>query len=135
MSNRKYTPLFHQTDAVRPRNFLRDGWPVPNKLRIRTSREAFGTPSSYLSKGQWHAVAKRLRLSERQLQIVQAIINGLDEELIGASLDVSASTVHTHIMRLHSKFGVHDRTSLVVRVFVAHLVCEREANKAAELLR
>ena len=114
--------------------FSRDGWSVPRELRIRAICEAFGTPSSYLDKEQWNAVASRSGLSTRQLAIVQAIIDGLHEDSIGARLGLSPSTVHTHATRLHRKLDVHDRTSLVVRVFVAHLICEREVSKTTELV-
>ena len=81
---------------------------------------------------------ERRRFASRSKQTAAenraSIIDGLNEDSIDARLSLSASTVHTHIVRLHRKLDVHERTSLVVRVFVAHLICEREARKTAELV-
>lgn len=104
------------------------------KLRLPPSRRVFRKPSSYISKPQWRAIASCLDLTTRQLNILQAVIDGLNAEEIGVRLGIAANTVHTHICRLHLKFDVHDRTSLVVRVFVAHLACEQEVHKMAELV-
>ncbi len=107
---------------------------MPRYPRIRPICEAFGTRSSHLAKEQWNAVASRLGLSKRQPKTVQAIIDGLHEDSIGARLGLSARTVHTHTIRLHRRLDVNERKNLVVRVFLAHLICEREERKAAEVV-
>ncbi len=103
---------------------------MPRYPRIRPICEAFGTRSSHLAKEQWNAVASRLGLSKRQPKLVQTINDGLHEDSIGARLGLSASTANAHTMRLHHSLDVHERTSLVVRVFLVHLICERQERKA-----
>jgi DNA-binding CsgD family transcriptional regulator len=76
-----------------------------------------------LSKVAWAEVARSLRLSVRELQVVQGVFDDATEECIAARLGISPHTVHTHIRRLHQKLSVRTRTQLVVRV-VASLVTE-----------
>ena len=69
----------------------------------------------------WRALAVALNLSERELQIVQAVFDDDKESVIAADLGISSHTVHTHLERLYRKLGVSSRVSLVGRVFVEFL--------------
>ena len=88
-----------------------------------------GTPSSYLRKSNWAAVVSMLRLTDRQRIIVEGLIDGKPEADIAGPLNLAPGTVHIAIDRLYKQFDVHDRTSLVVHVLTAHLICERRANR------
>jgi DNA-binding NarL/FixJ family response regulator len=69
----------------------------------------------------WQRVAKALRLSDRELQIVQCIFDSKAEPAIAEELRISAHTVHSHLERLYRKLDVHERTGLTVRVFATYL--------------
>lgn len=87
-------------------------------------------PSSLLTKQQWRAIASGLELHERQLQLVQCIVDGLNEDSMAEKLGLSSHTVHTHLKRLHRKLDVHNRSSLMTTVFAAHLICQRNSGIA-----
>lgn len=83
-------------------------------------------PSKLLSDRRWRLIAIRLRLSQREFQIVRHIFDGEKEIVVAAALDISVHTVHTHVKRLYQKLGVGDRCGLLIRVFEAYLAIERE---------
>jgi DNA-binding NarL/FixJ family response regulator len=63
------------------------------------------------------AIAERLAermgtedLTQRELEVLEQIVNGKSNKEIGADLDISEATVKTHINSLLSKLGVSDRT-------------------------
>ena len=89
-----------------------------------------GKPSSYLRKANWTAAASMLRLTDRQRFIVECLIDGKSEAAIARPLKLAAGTVHIAIDRLYKQFGLHDRTSLIVHVLIAHMICERKANRS-----
>ena len=64
----------------------------------------------------WLEVARSLRLSPRELQILRGIFEDHTEFAIAVDLGISPHTVHTHIDRLHRKLGVVDRVTLILRV-------------------
>jgi DNA-binding NarL/FixJ family response regulator len=78
-------------------------------------------PSTRLRKAQWRVIADSLDLSDRQLEIVRCVFDGLDETSISRELDISHHTVHTYLDRLYRKVGVKSRCELIVRVFLAYL--------------
>ena len=76
-----------------------------------------GLPSHrWLSACQWRVLGDSLGLSHRQLQIALAIIDDLKKLAIAHRLEISPSTVHTHIEKLYRKLGVSSRVALVVRI-------------------
>jgi DNA-binding CsgD family transcriptional regulator len=64
----------------------------------------------------WKEIARSLKLSARELQIVRGVFGDRTEFCIAADLGISPHTVHTHFERLHHKLGVPDRVKLVLRV-------------------
>lgn len=63
------------------------------------------------------AIAERLAervgsedLTQRELDVLEQIVNGKSNKEIGTELDISEATVKTHINSLLSKLGVTDRT-------------------------
>ena len=84
-----------------------------------------------MSVAKWRAIAARLRIDDRQLNVIQGLIDGLSETSIGKRLNLSPSTIHTDVLAMYTKFNVHDRTSLVVRVFLTNIACEKQAKRKA----
>ena len=78
--------------------------------------------AAMLSDLAWQEIARSLRLSGRELQIVRAMFDDRTESAIAADLGVTKRTVHTHFERLHRKLAVADRLQLVLRVMEAFLV-------------
>ena len=104
---------------------------MPRRVEDREYFDDFGTPSRHVSVAKWRAIAARLRIDDRQLNVIQGLIDGLSETSIGKRLNLSPSTIHTDVLAMYTKFNVHDRTSLVVRVFLTYIACEKQAKRKA----
>jgi len=72
--------------------------------------------SIMLSPQAWNAIARSLKLSTRELQIVRGIFNDSTEFAIATDLGVSPHTIHTHCGRLYRKLAVTDRAMLMLRI-------------------
>ncbi|MGB6220942.1 response regulator transcription factor [Haloferula sp.] len=64
----------------------------------------------------WDRIADVLKLSPRELQVVQGIFDDKTELAIASSLGLSTSTVHTYTERIYHKLDVRDRVQLVICV-------------------
>ena len=72
--------------------------------------------SAMLSDLAWREIARSLRLSNRELQVVRATFDDCKESKIATDLGITPRTVHTHVERLHRKLAVTDRLQLVLRI-------------------
>ncbi|UCH10166.1 MAG: LuxR family transcriptional regulator [Fidelibacterota bacterium] len=54
-------------------------------------------------------------LSERELEVLRLVANGLSNSKISQNLFISLNTVKTHIKNIHSKLHVHTRTQAIAR--------------------
>jgi DNA-binding NarL/FixJ family response regulator len=61
-------------------------------------------------------------LTERELEVANAIARGLSNAEIGAQLYLSEATVKTHVTRVLAKLGVRDRVQIVVAAYERGLV-------------
>jgi DNA-binding NarL/FixJ family response regulator len=82
---------------------------------------ALRQPSEMLTTCEWRSIADELRLSDRELQIAQGFLDGLDERSTAFRIGISEHTVHTHVRRMYQKSGVSSRCEFVIRLFVAYL--------------
>ncbi len=62
-----------------------------------------------------------LRLSRREVQVVQGVFEDRKEESIAHELGISPHTVNTYFQRLYSKLRVSSRPQLIVRVMAEYL--------------
>ena len=76
---------------------------------------------SILPDDAWEVIAKSLRISDRELQIVQRIFDDLPEFAIADELKISVHTVHTHLERLYRKLGVSTRAGLILCILSEYL--------------
>lgn len=76
---------------------------------------------SILPYAAWEIIAKSLRISNRELQIVQGIFDDRKEYAIAHELKISTHTVHTHLERLYRKLGVSSRLGLVLCIVSEYL--------------
>lgn len=77
--------------------------------------------SAIFSRQAWDDVARNLRVSRRELQLLRGMFDGLTESAIAAELRISVRTVRTHMERLHRKLNVTHQVALVLRVMVEFL--------------
>lgn len=56
-----------------------------------------------------------LGISERELDVLRALDEGLSNREIAARLDISRNTVKTHVARLFEKLGARRRTDAIAR--------------------
>lgn len=63
------------------------------------------------------AIARALRLSEREVEVALLALEDLGEVQIAERLGVSPRTVHTHFDRLYRKLDVHSRPAMLVKLF------------------
>lgn len=71
-------------------------------------------PPAPTSTGEERAVGKGLEvLSERELQVLELLAQGLTNPLIGARLGISPKTVARHRERIMGKLNLHSSTELV----------------------
>ncbi len=52
-------------------------------------------------------------LSERERQVLEALVDGLSEKMVAARLGLSPDTVHTYVRRLYEKLQVRSRGELL----------------------
>ena len=74
----------------------------------------------------WAGVSQSLRLSKREVEILQCLILGDNEREVALFIGLTCRTVRTHLERIRWKLGVHTRVELIVRLCDAHLdwLCE-----------
>lgn len=66
--------------------------------------------------------AEELRLSERELSILQMIANGNNTQEIGTQLFLSATTVKRNVRRILDKLNVHNRSEAVAEAYRKKLI-------------
>ena len=76
---------------------------------------------SILPYDAWRLVANSLRISDRELQIIQGIFDDRKEFAIADELKISMHTVDTHLERLYRKLGVSSRVALVLCILSEYL--------------
>jgi DNA-binding CsgD family transcriptional regulator len=75
--------------------------------------------SAVFSKEAWQEISRSLRLSRRELQIVERIFDDDTESEMSKELGITRSTIHTHMERLRRKLAVTDRGEMMLRI-----ICE-----------
>jgi DNA-binding NarL/FixJ family response regulator len=61
------------------------------------------------------AAAARVRLSERELDVVRLVVDGRSNDEIAARLGIGAKTVESHLRRLFERLDIASRTELATR--------------------
>ena len=69
----------------------------------------------------WPRLGIALRLSPREMQIVQGVFEDRKEESIAYELGISPHTVNTYFQRLYTKLRVSSRPQLILRVMAEYL--------------
>lgn len=66
--------------------------------------------------------ARLARLTERELQVLQALAEGKSNLEIAEDLFIGSATVKTHVSSLLSKLGLRDRAQAVVFAYESGLI-------------
>lgn len=104
---------------------------VPPQHRLQT--RPLG--SAMFSEGAWEEIARSLKLSGRELQIVRSTFDDDTDLGIAQHLGISLHTVHTHVERLHKKLAITDRPQLLLRVMQEFLTLTVSPERSPAPLR
>lgn len=66
-------------------------------------------------------------LTEREREVLAVVARGASNDDVAAELHISPATVKTHVGRVMTKLGAHDRAQLVVIAYESGLVVPRAA--------
>ena len=88
---------------------------LTRKVLAEFSRLATATDRQSSVKGGPGAETLPVALTERELQVLQALTRGLSNREIAASLVITEGTVKNHVSSLIDKLGVRDRTQAVLK--------------------
>jgi DNA-binding NarL/FixJ family response regulator len=72
---------------------------------------------SPLDQDEWKEIARRLRLTPRQKDVVELILRGMRDKQIATALGLSVRTVREHLSHLFARLEARDRIGLVLRIF------------------
>jgi DNA-binding CsgD family transcriptional regulator len=75
--------------------------------------------ATHFSEAPSHDSNRRLGLTERELEIVRLICDGMTNVQIAQRLNIGVATVKTHLLHVFEKLGVRTRAALVSR-FLSH---------------
>jgi signal transduction histidine kinase/DNA-binding NarL/FixJ family response regulator len=67
--------------------------------------------------GNFELVKREHKLTDRQIEIIKLVENGLEYKQIADKLNISVKTTHRHIQNLFEKFGVHSKMELMKVLF------------------
>lgn len=65
---------------------------------------------------------RSLKLSEREIEVLAALVSGLTNKEIGEKLFISESTVKSHVSNIFSKLQVRNRPEAIIRATELRLV-------------
>jgi LuxR family maltose regulon positive regulatory protein len=77
---------------------------MPGEIRLKTKSETVMLAGGILE-----------QFSERELEVLGLIAEGLDNEAIAKRLIITVNTVKAHLKTLYSKLGVHSRTQAIAQ--------------------
>jgi len=118
-----FVVVINRLAALKSRLRVKVGSHLPNSGNSPSARIANGgigistSDSEVFSEHEWVELVDRLALSPRQAQVIQRVLSGRSDKQIARDLQMAVPTVRTHLSRAFSRFGVQDRTELVLHVF------------------
>ena len=70
-------------------------------------------PSAF--QGEMESLTVAASISDRELEVLQLVSNGLSNQAIAIRMMITVSTVNTHLKHIYQKLDVHNRTEAVIR--------------------
>lgn len=93
--------------------YVLKGSPTDDLLRVLRDVHAGGRLLPDDVKARLENRAARPTLTQREVRVLQLVLEGLRNKEIAASLSISEETVEVHLKNIFSKLGVHDRTAAI----------------------
>ncbi|GAA2116950.1 response regulator transcription factor [Nocardioides bigeumensis] len=95
------------------------GKDAPSTEVVQAARHAIASPRSFMSTGLVGAVMRRTdttssRLSDREMEVLVLLADGLGTSSIASRLYMSDSTVKSHIAQIYTKLGASNRAQALV---------------------
>ena len=95
------------------------GKDAPSVEVVQAARHAAASPRSFMSTGLVGAVMRRSdssssRLSDREMEVLVLLADGLGTSAIASRLYMSESTVKSHIAQIYTKMGASNRAQALV---------------------
>ena len=95
------------------------GKDAPSAEVVQAARHAAASPRSFMSTGLVGAVMRRsdtssTRLSDREMEVLVLLADGLGTSAIASRLYMSESTVKSHIAQIYTKMGASNRAQALV---------------------
>ena len=95
------------------------GKDAPSTEVVQAARHAIASPRTFMSTGLVGAVMRRndtssTRLSDREMEVLVLLADGLGTSAIGSRLYMSESTVKSHIAQIYTKMGASNRAQALV---------------------
>ncbi len=61
--------------------------------------------------------SKKYALTERELDVIEVVMDGADTRTMAAELSLSVATIKTHLQHIFHKVGVHSTKELITRLY------------------
>jgi DNA-binding CsgD family transcriptional regulator len=74
-------------------------------------------PGKIFSEYEWAELVEQMELSPREGEIVRCLFADDSDKQIAMKLQISISTVRTHMNRLFRKLNISDRQELILHIF------------------
>jgi len=66
---------------------------------------------------RWEYIQKCYRFSERKMQILKLLFEGLENDQIAKKLKIRYNTVKAHFGNIYTRVGVQNKVQLVIQLF------------------
>lgn len=98
-------------DLIKPhfRNAMRNAINYESKAKLVYETDYLRTDIAY--------IAKKFKLTKREMQVVEEVLKGKKDGDIACSLCIAFSTLRTHIKNIFSKLKVNNRAALIRKVY------------------
>lgn len=102
---------------------------APSEQVISAVRRAADMPGEFSASGLAEAMRRRseapqTRLTQREAEVLDLLVEGASVAQVGRQLYMSPSTVKTHIGKIYEKLGAHNRASAVIAAVRLGLVAD-----------
>jgi DNA-binding NarL/FixJ family response regulator len=85
-------------------------------MRDKSSRYNHNAAMSF-NRDQWKHIQKCYNFSERKMQILKLLFEGLENDKIAKMLKIRYNTVKAHFGNIYQRIGVQNKVQLVIQLF------------------
>jgi DNA-binding NarL/FixJ family response regulator len=93
--------------------YLLKGSPADDLIRVVRDVHGGGRPMPEDVKARLQDRAGRPTLTQREIRVLQLVLEGHRNKEIGAALSIAEETVEVHMKNIFAKLEVHDRTAAI----------------------